>query len=414
MKKATIVIGAQWGDEGKGKVVDILAEQADVVARAQGGANAGHTIYLGEKKFVFHLIPSGALQGKVCVIGNGCVVHLKTLLEEIETLKNAGYDVVKNILISDRAHLIFDYHQEIDGEQEDKKENKIGTTKKGIGPAFADRVNRIGIRAGLLRNMDKFEHILRRNAKIHNKEDHIEQELAFHKDFAEKFGDNVVDTVEYLHSALENNKNILIEGAQGTHLDIDMGTYPYVTSSNTTSAGCCTGTGLPPNAVGEIIGVLKAYTTRVGEGPFPSELLDEKGEKMRAIGHEYGATTGRPRRCGWFDAMVARQSAKVNGATAWNLTKLDVLDTFEDLVLVTAYKYQGKTLTAFPADIATLYDVELETITMPGWQTDISKARKFEDLPENAQKYVQKIEELTGVPAKYIGVGQDREQMIMR
>ncbi|MCT4592301.1 MAG: adenylosuccinate synthase [Candidatus Gracilibacteria bacterium] len=412
MKNISVIVGAQWGDEGKGKVVDFLADNVDIVARAQGGANAGHTIYINNEKFVFHLIPSGLLRGTPCVIGNGCVVHLKTLEEEMNILIDAGFDIKDKLFISDRAHLIFEYHKELDADQENSKKNKIGTTKCGIGPAFSDKANRIGIRVGMMENFSEFERCLRRNAGIHGK-DGIDDELAFHKEFYEKYGDMIIDTTDYLLNAHGQNKKILIEGAQGVHLDIDLGTFPYVTSSNTTSAGAFTGTGLPINSVGEIVGVLKAYTTRVGEGPFVSELDGEAGEYLREQGGEYGATTGRPRRCGWFDAVVARFTARVNGITAWNLTKLDVLDTYKEIPVVVGYKIGNKEITKIPASLEELAHVEPIIEVMPGWNQSIRQCREFKDLPTEAQSYVKKIESLTGVSAKYIGVGPNRDEMII-
>jgi adenylosuccinate synthase len=418
MGQVTAVIGAQWGDEGKGKIVDYLAGKSDTVVRATGGANAGHTIYLNGQKFIFHLIPSGILQKKTCIIGNGCVVELPTLAEEVEVLEKAGYDPCKYLKISDRAHLVFNYHKQIDEAQESSKEKKIGTTLRGIGPAFADKSNRIGIRAGILKNFALFGERILKNAQKHEANFKIEidtaREIENHRVLIDKFNCMIGDTTVLIHEALKKGEQVLAEGAQGSLLDIDLGTYPYVTSSNTTSAGICTGSGIPPNQVQEVIGVLKAYTTRVGEGPFPSELEGEHEEKLRTIGGEYGATTGRPRRCGWFDAMVARHAHRINGITAWNLTKLDVLSEFAQIEIVTDYELDGKLISGFPSDLQDLERVNAKIITVRGWQEDIAQCRKFSELPELAQRYVEKIEELTEVPVKYIGVGPEREAIIIK
>lgn len=413
------IVGAQWGDEGKGKLVDILSQKFDIIARSAGGANAGHTIYADGKKFVFHLIPSGILhEGKVGVIGNGCVVHLPTFFEELQTLKDAGVDYAGRILLSDRAHLIFDFHLKIDALQEERKGKKsVGTTKRGIGPAYTDKISRIGIRAGeLIGNFDAFAEKLKNNMALHadfyELDIDADQEIARYKEMVPLLQDIIVDTTSYLNTHIQAAKTILVEGAQGSHLDIDLGTYPYVTSSNTTSAGACTGTGIAPNKISSVIGVIKAYTTRVGAGPFPSEDNTEKGEKLRDIGGEYGATTGRPRRCGWFDVPVARHAAMINGVDMWNVTKLDVLSEFSTIKILTKYVLDGEELQGFPADLSVLETAEAEYMEMPGWEEDISACRNFDDLPENAQKYIKKLEELTGVPVGYIGVGVEREAMI--
>ncbi len=418
--KVVVVVGAQWGDEGKGKIVDRFAEKADIVARGGGGANAGHTIIADGKKHVFHLIPSGILRdsGK-CIIGNGCVVHLPTLLDEITSLREAGVDPKGRIFVSDRAHLLFEHHILADKAQEDGRGKKIGTTCRGIGPAYEDKVSRRGIRAGeLLGDFTQFSEKLKNNAawrsKRHGFEIDIVSEINLYKDLYEEFQDVILDTSTLLHDAITSNEHILVEGAQGVHLDIDFGTYPFVTSSITTSAGACSGTGLPPNKVNFVLGIAKAYTTRVGEGPFPSETEGEKGKFLQDRGHEYGATTGRPRRCGWFDCPVVRHSARISGVDAWNLTKLDVLSGLETIEIVTDYLVDGKRLSSFPADISILERVTPETITLPGWNEDLSSCRKISDLPENAKKYCEKIEKLTGVPIHSIGVGPGREDLIIK
>jgi len=414
------IVGAQWGDEGKGKLVDILSERFDIVARSAGGANAGHTIYANGQKFVFHLLPSGLLHKKsIGIIGNGCVVHLPTLLEEIAEIKKLGADPTGRIFLSDRAHLIFDYHQKIDCIEEERKgKDCVGTTKRGIGPAYTDKARRNGIRAGELVNgfaefSAKFRNNVEKHQEVYGFAEDIECELERYKKIAAEIKDMVCDTTEYIRDARRAGKTVLVEGAQGTHLDLDFGTYPYVTSSNTTVAGACSGTGIAPSRVESVIGILKAYTTRVGGGPFPSEDTGEYGEKLRAIGSEYGATTGRPRRCGWLDIPVARHAVLVNGIDYWNVTKLDVLSEFATIKILTNYKFNGKELSSFPANLETLEHVDCEYIEMPGWQSDISGCRTFAELPETAQQYIKKIEELTDTPVKFIGVGMDREAMIM-
>jgi adenylosuccinate synthase len=418
MNKFTAIVGAQWGDEGKGKIVDILAEKSDVVVRANGGANAGHTIFIDGEKFIFHLIPSGILQKKTCVVGNGCVVELSGLLEEIEMLQKAGVAVEKYLKISDRAHLVFDFHKKVDAAIENSKEKKLGTTLRGIGPAFADKISRVGIRAGTLKNWELFCDRVRKNAaraaQFYKIEIDAENEIKTAEKFVKNFGNLIVDSFEFLNSQISAGKKILAEGAQGTLLDIDFGTFPFVTSSNTTTAGICAGCGLAPQNLGETIGILKAYTTRVGAGPFPSELENSTGEKLREIGAEFGATTGRPRRCGWLDLPVANFAKNLNGITAWNLTKLDVLDEFAEIEIVVDYFFAGEKLKSFPADLAILEKVEIEKIKMPGWQTPIRGISKFENLPKNCQNYILKIEELTGVPVKFIGTGPNRNEMILR
>jgi len=418
------VAGSQWGDEGKGKIVDIMSQKYDIIARAAGGANAGHTICVNKdgksEKFIFHLLPSGVLHpGKMCVIGNGCVVHIGTMLEEIEELKEKGIDVMKQLLISDRAHIIFDYHIEVDGIQEDRKgDKKVGTTKRGIGPAYTDKISRKGIRMADLLNFEVFSAKFRANAEDKMKafgfEMDIEEDLAFYKGAIEKIKPLIVNTVEYLEKARKEGKNILIEGAQGSHLDIDLGTYPYVTSSNTTSAGACTGLGIPPGKIASVVGIAKAYTTRVGAGPFPTELDEEEGNKLREAGAEYGATTGRPRRCGWFDGVVVRNAITVSGINSINVTKLDVLTGFETIKVGVGYKLNGEKITFVPAQLEDFENVEVEYLDMPGWTEDISKAQTFDDLPENAQKYILKLEEILEVPVNFIGVGVHRSEMVYR
>ena len=425
--KVTVILGSQWGDEGKGKLIDILADKFDIVARATGGANAGHTIHIKDlknpgktSKFVFHLIPAGMLNEKpVCIIGNGVVIHLETMFEEIQVLKDAGIKVDGRLFISDRAHVVFEYHKIVDELQEDKKgDKKVGTTKRGIGPCYTDKIRRNGIRMVDLLDEGfeaKYRHNVEMLEAMYGKFEYDkEKEIAEHKKMAEILKPMVLESAYSLNNALNNGKTVLVEGANGALLDIDHGTYPFVTSSNASIGGICSGLGVSAVRIGEIIGIMKAYTTRVGAGPFPSELTDDLGNKIREAGGEYGATTGRPRRCGWFDAAVARYSAMVNGLTSMNLTKLDVLTGIPTLKILTNYKYNGKTLTSFPANLDILDKIEKEYIELPGWTEDISKVRKYEDLPKTAQAYIQKIEELVGCPISSIGVGVERNDMIFK
>lgn len=419
------VAGSQWGDEGKGKLVDILSQQYDIIARAAGGANAGHTIYLkndsGEsKKFVFHLMPSGVLhEGKVCLIGNGTVIHVPTLFKEINQLKEHGIQVEDRLLISDRAHMLFDYHKEIDGIQEDQKgDKKVGTTKRGIGPAYTDKTARRGIRMGDLLDFELFTEKFTSNAQKHMKDYgidiDIDAQINFYKDASDTMKAMIVNTMAYLDKAYQDGKKILAEGAQGSHLDIDYGTYPYVTSSNTTSGGACTGLALAPNKMENVVGIVKAYTTRVGAGPFPTELDNNEGQMLRDQGGEYGATTGRPRRCGWFDGVVVKEAVIINGITSINLTKLDVLTGFKELKIATSYKLNGQTIDHIPASLKSFEEVEVMYETLPGWDEDLTDIRSFEALPENAQNYVKRIEELVGVRVNFIGIGMCRDEMIFR
>jgi adenylosuccinate synthase len=418
------IAGTQWGDEGKGKLVDILSEKYDIIARSAGGANAGHTICVQKdgksEKFVFHLLPSGILRkDKICLIGHGTVIHIPTLLEEIENLKKQGIEINQRLKISDRAHLIFEYHKIIDGIQEDAKgDTKVGTTKRGIGPAYADKINRIGLRAGDLLDFEDFAGRLRSLAKKHMKfygfDFDVEKEIETHRKAIEEIKNYIINTAQYLHEAHKDKKTILVEGAQGAHLDIDIGTYPFVTSSNTTSAGASSGLGFPPNKIDSIVGIAKAYTTRVGEGPFPTELTDKIGEELRKAGSEFGATTGRPRRCGWFDATLVKNAIAINGINSLNLTKLDVLSGFESIKIGTGYKLNNEPIQFVPASLKDFGKVEVDYIEIPGWNDDISNIKNFNDLPSNTQNYVLKLEELLQTPINFIGVGMNRDQMIFR
>ncbi|MBI5732112.1 MAG: adenylosuccinate synthase [Candidatus Magasanikbacteria bacterium] len=424
LEQAVYVVGTQWGDEGKGKLVDILSAHYDIIARSAGGANAGHTICVNEngqtKKFIFHLLPSGILhEGKICVIGNGTVVHIPTMLEEIEMLRQNGISMHKRLLISDRAHLIFGYHKLIDEIQEQGKgDEKVGTTKRGIGPAYADKIERRGIRVCDLLDFDEFARKLRANAERHMKvygfKFDIEKEINYYKDAVEIIQGYIGNTAEYVHKSYKEGKNLLIEGAQGTHLDIDHGTYPYVTSSNTTCGGACTGLGFPPGRIANVVGIMKAYTTRVGSGPFPTELADMEGEMLRDKGAEYGATTGRPRRCGWLDLIVVKNAVALNGITSINLTKLDVLSQFNTIKIGVGYTLDGEPIDYIPASLKDFERVKVKYIEMDGWTEDLSSAKKFSDLPKNCQKYVKTIEEVIETPINFIGVGMHRNEMIYR
>jgi adenylosuccinate synthase len=417
----TILVGAQWGDEGKGKIIDFLTDEADIVVRSQGGNNAGHTIVIGGEKYVLHLIPSGILRkSKTCVIGNGVVLDPVALVGEIEGLRKRGVKVEKNLLISDTAHLVLPYHQALDGLRETQKgSKKIGTTKRGIGPAYADKASRTGLRTGDLLRPDVLKEKLTQRIKENNAllkslgaptlnaKKIINDTLAA----AEVLRPFITNTVMFLHRALEMKTNMLFEGAQGTFLDIDHGTYPYVTSSNTTSGGACTGSGVPPHRIDKVMGVLKAYTTRVGEGPFTTED-DALGDRFHAMGREFGATTGRARRCGWFDAVSTRYSVILNGIDELAITNLDGLDGVETIKICVAYRLDGKVLDFPPTDSEHLSRCEPVYIEMPGWLKSTEKAKKFSDLPPKARAYVKKIAELTGAKLSIVSIGPARAQTI--
>lgn len=421
----TILVGAQWGDEGKGKIVHFLSRNADIVARYQGGANAGHTVVVNGHTFVLHLLPVGALWPHVtCVIGAGVVVDPSSLMEEIEQLKNAGFDISKRLFISHQAHLIMPYHKLLDRMAEEKSpREKIGTTGRGIGPAYVDKVARTGIRIVDLLDHEILRAKLRRNIEEKNlvlsriyeteqlDEDRIIQEYL---EFDKRIDPYVKDVSVFLNEALQEGKRILMEGAQGTLLDIDAGTYPFVTSSNPTAGGALTGLGVGPRCVDRVIGVLKAYTTRVGHGPFPTELSGDFGERLRETGGEYGATTGRPRRCGWFDAVVARYSARVNGVDAWAITKLDVLTGIHPLKICVAYEDGRRTYRNFPAVPHLLDTCRPVYEELPGWSENIQGVRHWDALPKNAQNYLQFIQELSGVPVEIVSVGPDHDMTIVR
>jgi len=420
-----VVVGAQWGDEGKGKVVDIYTEFADDVVRYQGGNNAGHTLVVGDEKVILHLIPSGVLHpGKRCIIGNGVVLDPEVFIREITNLKASGRIADDaSLLLSESLHIIMPYHKRIDIAREAKSgEKKIGTTGRGIGPAYEDKIGRRGIRLMDLVDREIFSRKLRENLEEKNfilekllgeKPFTFEEIYNEYAGYAEILARYMADTTLTLHRDVKAGKRILFEGAQGTLLDVDHGTYPFVTSSSTCAGGACTGTGVSPRELHEIIGISKAYVTRVGSGPFPTELLDADGEKLRQAGHEFGSTTGRPRRCGWFDTLVLKYAVRVNGLTGVALTKLDVLDGFETIKICTGYEYDGKVLDELPANLAVFEKCRPVYEEMPGWQTTISGAKSFADLPVKAQNYVKRLEELMGCPIVLVSVGPRRDETIM-
>ncbi|MFO7534149.1 MAG: adenylosuccinate synthase [Kiritimatiellia bacterium] len=407
----TVLIGAQWGDEGKGKVVDVLSRDADVVVRYQGGSNAGHTIEIGPERYVLHLIPSGVLYpDKWCVIGNGLVVDPMELVKEMRELGARGIRLDGRFFVSDRAHAVLPLHRRQDAAREGRAAvgAKIGTTQRGIGPAYADKAHRAGIRLGDLTEKG-WEDRLRARADEMPDAAAVEAMIRDLAAAAAVLKPHITDTTTLLYDAWKAGKTILFEGAQGTLLDIDHGTYPFVTSSNSTAGGASTGTGLPPKALERVVGVIKAYTTRVGEGPFPTELLDAEGEGLRKRGREFGATTGRPRRCGWFDAVIGRYSARVNGADFWAITKLDVLDACDTIKVCVAYECQGRRYEAMPADARVLAQCKPVYVDYPGWKSDTSCVNRYEDLPEKAKHYVSELCRLTGVPLGILSVGPRRE-----
>lgn len=420
MKQVCAIIGSQWGDEGKGKLADILSSQYDIVARCQGGSNAGHTIVVKGEKFAFHLIPSGILhQNTVCVIGNGVVVHVPTLFQELEKLSQKGISWENRLKVSDRAHLLFNYHQVVDGlSEEELAGEKIGTTKKGIGPCYSNKALRTNLRVGDLRYFHHFEENLAKNVESLQKRFpftyDVAAEVKRYQEYAKRLEPLIIDSVKYLNDAYDQGKRILIEGANATLLDLDFGTYPFVTSSNASIGGACTGLGIAPHLIEQCIGIVKAYTTRVGSGPFPTELTNDLGNTIREKGHEYGTTTGRPRRCGWLDTVVLQYSQAINRFESLNLTKLDVLSGFPELKIGVEYRYQGKTVPSFPSHLEVLANVEVVYETLPGWSEDISAARTFEDLPQEAKNYITRIEEIVKVPIRWIGVGAGRDEMIQR
>ena len=421
--RATIVVGSQWGDEGKGRVVDLLAEEADIVVRFQGGSNAGHTVWVGDQRFAFHLIPTGILRGRLSVLGAGMVIDLPALLEEETRLAGSGIQVRGKLRISENAHLILPYHKLLE-EQEEKRlgSRAIGTTGRGIGPAYEDKAARRGLRVGDLRDLDTLAERLSQVIEFKNlvlqrvyKARPVDS-VKLYEDVRvlyDHFADDICDTATLVSNALASGQRVLFEGAHGTMLDIDWGTYPYVTSSNPTAGAVCSGTGIGPRHIGRVIGVAKSYTTRVGAGPFPTEVEEELASKVRDRGGEFGTTTGRARRIGWFDAVVVRKSARLNGLDALAITHLDVLGQFAEIPVCASYRCAGEDVAEFPNDIRELAQCTPVYEKPPGWKSDISEVRRFSDLPDEAQRYVRRIEELVEVPLCQVLVGRQRDQSII-
>lgn len=420
---SVVVMGTQWGDEGKGKIVDYLAEKADTVVRYQGGSNAGHTVVVNGKEFKLRLLPSGILyKGKKCVVANGVVVDPEVLLQEMDGMQEKGIDVA-GIRLSNRAHVIMPYHKLIDELFEEARgENKIGTTKRGIGPCYIDKDDRIGIRVCDLMDEDEFCIKLKANLEIknkmikavYNKEGFdFETVKKEYLGYADRLRKHVVDTSALLNEEIKAGKKVLFEGAQATMLDLDHGTYPYVTSSHPIAGGVCVGAGVGPNKVNTVVGVVKAYCTRVGEGPFPTEQLNEIGDMIRSCGREFGTVTGRPRRCGWLDACVVRYAGYLSGIDYMAITRLDILDTFKEIKMCVGYKYKGNLINEMPASLKVYAEVEPVYETFEGWNTDISGVRSYDELPVNARKYVERMAEVTGIKLGIISVGPGREQTII-
>ena len=420
-----VVFGAQWGDEGKGKLIDILSQNADITARYQGGNNAGHTVIVGNEEYVFHLIPSAILhRQKVCVIGNGVVIDPESLLKELADLSERGLKVnPQQFKIAINAHVVMPYHRVLDGLREGKRKHKIGTTGRGIGPCYADKVTRCGIRMVDLLNPKIFKAKLQDNLSEKNeifqkafghKEYRFDEIYSEYISYGKKLKPFICDTALYLNDQISKKKSILFEGAQGSFLDIDFGTYPFVTSSNSCVSGVCSGSGVPPTKIDKIIATVKAYTTRVGEGPFPTEFSSKMDNEIRTKGKEFGATTGRPRRCGWFDAVLVRYALIINGADELAIMKLDVLDDLKEIKICTSYRYKGKALLEFPHDYEAVSQAKPVYETLPGWQASTRGIRKFDKLPVNAQKYINRLEKLLKVRIKYISVGSKRDEIIVR
>ncbi len=417
--RCVVVVGAQWGDEGKGKVVDVLADEVDIVARYQGGANAGHTVHVGDAEFILHQIPSGILHPeRRCLLGNGVVFDPFQFFEELDAVEARGISAEGRVGVSSRAHLLLPYHKLLDQAAEERRgSGRIGTTGRGIGPAYEDKVARRGLRVADLRDERRAAEMMRAAAGRVSANGYaesldvdamVEEVLSLR----ERLLPLAVDTGRIIDDALRSGERVLLEGAQGALLDVDHGTYPFVTSSNTTAGGACLGVGIGPTSLDAAVGVVKAYTTRVGEGPLVTELESPLQERFREMGGEYGATTGRPRRCGWFDAVVVRYAARVNGLTGLAVTKLDVLDTLPEIRIATGYEIDGRSVDDFPADTSLLEAARPTYETVPGWETSTADARRWEDLPERAQRYLERIVELTGVPIWYVSVGTRRDQII--
>jgi adenylosuccinate synthase len=414
-----VVVGAQWGDEGKGKVVDVLAERADLVVRYQGGANAGHTVDTGAGEFVLHQIPSGIIQGAVCVVGNGVALDPETFFTELDGLVKQGIKLEQKLFVSDRAHLTLPYHKVLDRAREQTE--KIGTTGRGIGPTYEDKFGRRGVRVGDLRQLAHAQqHVAERvaaaNALLGLLGAKERADLAEHRQLLERLAPRLlplaVDSGRVVFDALERGESVLLEGAQGALLDVDHGTYPYVTSSNTTAGGAAVGAGIGPTAIDAVLGVVKAYTTRVGNGPLPTEADEAQAERIRELGGEFGATTGRPRRCGWFDAVVVRYAVRVNGLTDLAVTKLDVLDTFAEIPVCVGYRLDGAPLDSMPADLERIERVEPVYEVLPGWQKPVHDARRLADLPAAARAYLDRLQDLARAPIRYVSVGTRRDQII--
>ena len=421
----TVIVGAQWGDEGKGKIVDLLSNDMDIVARYQGGANAGHTVVYDDKQIILHQIPTGILHSNTtCIIGSGVVIDPASLMEEIDLVKREGIAVSGRLFVSHKAHLIMPYHKLLDQIGEEQKEDsKIGTTGRGIGPAYVDKYSRSGIRIVDLLDRQTLTDKLKRNIDEKNKllkEIYHKEELDSDKiiseylEFDRKMDEFITDTSLHVNQSIKNDDNILLEGAQGTLLDIDFGTYPYVTSSHPISGGACVGIGIGPSKINKVLGIMKAYTTRVGFGPFPTEFEDDFGDQIRKLGAEFGATTGRPRRCGWLDIVIAKYAVRINGIDAFALTKLDVLDTLETIKICTHYKYGDKIIEHFPCESKILDAAEPVYEDLPGWCEPTTGCRSFDELPSNARKYLDRIEVLTEVLCEIISVGSDRQNTIFR
>lgn len=418
----TVIVGCQWGDEGKGKIVDVLAEGVDIVARYQGGANAGHTVHVGEDEFILHQIPSGILHdGKRCLLGNGVVLDVEQFFHEYDALVSRGIDIHGRVGVSSRAQLLMPYHRLIDKAVEETAAQKIGTTGRGIGPAYEDKAGRRGVRVADLGNPQRLaqrigvakERVCARLDALGAPADELDRAMERTLALGDRLRALATDVGPEISAALVAGRDVLLEGAQGTALDLDHGTYPFVTSSNTTAAAAATGTGIGPTAIDEVIGVVKAYTTRVGEGPLPSAMAPEMDEHVRGLGGEFGATTGRPRRCGWFDSVLTRYASQVNGLTGVAVTKLDVLDTLPEVQIATAYRLpDGSVVNRFPADTWSLSALEPVYETMPGWEAPTTEIRRLEDLPANARAYLDRIEELTYAPVRWVSVGTKRTQII--
>jgi adenylosuccinate synthase len=417
--QCVVVVGAQWGDEGKGKLVDVLAERADLVVRYQGGANAGHTVHIAAGEFVLHQIPSGILQGAVCLIGNGVVLDPETLFTEMDALTTRGVKLEHKLFVSDRAHLTLPYHKLLDRARE--RREQIGTTGRGIGPTYEDKYGRRGVRVGDLRSLARAqEHVAARVAAANemlgllggSERADPDAHRVLIEQLAPRLLPLAVDAGRVVHDTLQRGEAVLLEGAQGALLDVDHGTYPYVTSSNTTAGGAAVGAGIGPTAIDAVLGIVKAYTTRVGNGPLPTEAEPSQAERIRQLGDEFGATTGRPRRCGWFDAVVVRYAVRVNGLTGLAVTKLDVLDSFAEIPVATAYRLDGETVDGMPADLERMDRVRPVYETLTGWQKPISGVRRLADLPAAARAYLDRLQDLSHAPIRYVSVGSHRDQII--